>query len=284
VKEPDPNTREACPASSSAKPAPGAIESSRATDLENCNCDSNQTSRDARKNEFTPATTRQKIVLALLLLVASVGISLLWFALFNKYQALLHTEIRVHWQKTVDVALRPGPPFFWYDSMAGQLVWSGPIDPDQKKELTGLALSNHGGPDSTDPDIVTYWAAIDELAFKANKLRDSGLTFLLVLAGVSGMLGVLIRSILDFVGNACFKNTLDVYRWWPWYLMRPPLGFLLGLLSVLIIQARIFLPNTGGSMATVWWLGVAVLVGFGTDDFAGRLRLVSQTLFGKSES
>jgi hypothetical protein len=168
--------------------------------------------------------------------------------------------------------------------MAGQLVWSGPIDPDQKKELTGLALSNHGGPDSTDPDIVTYWAAIDELAFKANKLRDSGLTFLLVLAGVSGMLGVLIRSILDFVGNACFKNTLDVYRWWPWYLMRPPLGFLLGLLSVLIIQARIFLPNTGGSMATVWWLGVAVLVGFGTDDFAGRLRLVSQTLFGKSES
>jgi len=107
---------------------------------------------------------------------------------------------------------------------------------------------------------------------------------LLILAGLSGVLGVLIRSIGNFVRIACFQNTLDVHRWWPWYLMRPALGFLLGLLSVLIIQARIFLPNTGSSTGTIWWLGIAILVGFGAEDFSARLRLVSQTLFGKSES
>lgn len=133
-----------------------------------------------------------------------------------------------------------------------------------------------------DECILGYRAAIDALTY--HSLGDAGRYFmlLLVVAGLSGAVGVQVRATINFVRIACFHNLLDVRRWWPWHLLRPPLGFILGVLIVLLVQSEIFTPEGASTPAgTAWWIAIAFLVGFGAEDFSERLRLLSQTLFGK---
>jgi len=133
-----------------------------------------------------------------------------------------------------------------------------------------------------DERILGYQAAIDALTYQS--LSDAGRYFmlLLVVAGLSGAVGVQVRATINFVRIACFHNLLDVRRWWPWYVLRPPLGFILGVLIVLLVQSDIFTPEGASTPAgTTWWIAIAFLVGFGAEDFSERLRLLSQTLFGK---
>jgi len=67
-----------------------------------------------------------------------------------------------------------------------------------------------------------------------------------------------------------------------WYLARPILGFFVGLVCVLFIDTSLL--QAGGTHPAVrttgWRIAVAMLAGFGSQDFAERLRLLSQTVFG----
>jgi hypothetical protein len=160
-------------------------------------------------------------------------------------------------------------------------------DKEDQSPATAIATSETPAAppaaDTVDEErILGYRAAIDAPTYQS--LSDAGRYFmlLLIVAGLSGAVGVQVRGTINFVRIACFHNLLDVRRWWPWYVLRPPLGFILGVLIVLLVESEIFTPEGASTPAgTAWWIAIAFLVGFGAEDFSARLRLLSQTLFGK---
>jgi hypothetical protein len=93
--------------------------------------------------------------------------------------------------------------------------------PAKPSETIEAATANQP---AEDPRILGYKAAIDALTYRS--LSDAGLYFmvLLIVAGLSGAVGVQVRATINFVRIACFHNLLDIRRWWPWYLLRPAAG------------------------------------------------------------
>ncbi|MFA6051311.1 MAG: hypothetical protein WC762_01840 [Methylobacter sp.] len=229
-----------------------------------------------------PATIKQKIILAIwLTVVLAVLIGLLTLNI-QSVDNYLHRQNRVPWEGTHFVSLKPGPPVFRYDNERKELVYIGVIDAKMKLELLALF--------PTDTNIETqvagasYAAAIDKLAFESNEGLSGLMIGLLCLGGLSGALGSHLRSQTAFVGNACFKNNLDLVQWWPYYVVRPFTGFILGIVVVVIVQAGFFSVGNGIPAGTLWWAAVAILAGYGDDEFTQKLRQLTKTLFGKIES
>jgi hypothetical protein len=229
----------------------------------------------------THATFRQKLFAAILLMISTIGLVFVWVYYLNQIESILQLEVKVEWESPAQVYLKPGPPSFWYDRTGKSLVYKGIIDKQQKDELITLLKPDDKG--VSKQLVSSYWAAVDKLAYLSRKTLHGFIQYLIILGGLSGLLGVQLRSLTNFVGNACFKNVLDISRWWPWYIIRPFSGFLLGMVIVIIIQAGLFKPGETLPLSTLWWAGIAILAGFGADDFAQRLRLLTQTLFGQSK-
>jgi hypothetical protein len=89
-----------------------------------------------------------------------------------------------------------------------------------------------------------------------------------------------LRSLTAFVGNACFKNTLNLVIWWPYYVLRPFTGFILGIVVVVIVQGGFLAVGSTAPNGTLWWVAVPILAGFGDDEFTQKLRQLTKTLFG----
>lgn len=226
-----------------------------------------------QKDGSTPQETSpqwQKIALAVYLVVATVGVCYLSYITLRKIQDCQTTEVRVDWTIGNKSNLLPGPVEFNYDRKAHSLVYRGSITDDSKRKLLALLADK-------DPN---FDAAIDKLTFDSAKIPSQAPFYVLLLGGLGGILGVKIRSIFDFVGNASHKNALDIARWWPWYIMRPALGFLLGSLVIALTKSDMFL-STATAHGDLGWLSLATLAGFGSDDVMSRLRLMSKTLFGE---
>ncbi len=183
---------------------------------------------------------------------------------------------------------------------SGAIMHVGPITKARKQELLELvkrkaAEAGDQDDDASDkkrgvdgknrePDEVafqSYYRALDKLAYGAKQSQGNYLPYLLLLGGLGGVMGVLIRTLLQFVQITAVETRLNVARWWPWYVIRPLLGFMFGVLAVLVIEAQLFVPGETAPSGTVWWLAISVLVGFGAEEFGGRLRLISKALFGK---
>jgi hypothetical protein len=259
------------------------------------------------------ASTSQKgkIVLAIALVAFNVALFICWRQLYERAQSTLTTDWTVQWEQPAELLLDPGPITFWYDSTKKELHHRGPIDKGLKSDLIKLAhitkapgsaggasasAATNAPPSSTKEDdlkaavvvedsrLLNYAGAISKLAFDSNSLIDNYFLYLLSIAGLSGMIGTQIRAFANFIYLSTQTNKLDVKTWWPWYALRPALGFLLGLTVVLLVQAKLFVPTTDSPPSgTAWWMALAMLVGFGADDFAQRLRLVAQALFGKDK-
>ncbi|MDP9123077.1 MAG: hypothetical protein M3N82_00485 [Pseudomonadota bacterium] len=126
-----------------------------------------------------------------------------------------------------------------------------------------------------------YHAAIDRLAYKALDSQADQIQLLLYLGMLGGVLGALLRSFVDFVGNACYKQQLDLVVWWPLYVTRPVVGAMLGFLLVVLFKAKLLTnSDIGGTNDSFWWLGMAALGGFSTIDVTARLRQAAKALFG----
>jgi hypothetical protein len=237
---------------------------------------------ELKQKEFTPATTKQKVATAAIVMVVSVLSLFVWFSMFVETQSQLRAEYRVPWTPPPDIEIAPGPPSFFRDTRSNELVVRGPIDDALKQELQKL-ISKSGKPiGPPDPSGTSYWQALDRLAFESNRSADRYELSLLILGGLSGLVGVQLRSVINFVGVASFRNELDVVRYWPWYALRPAAGFVFGLTVVLLIGVGLFqaeAPFTGG---VNWSLVVAILAGFGATEFAERLRQLAKTLFGEA--
>jgi hypothetical protein len=225
-----------------------------------------------------PATLAQKVwlfVALILMTLIVVGFSKAAVANVDGY---IQRENRVYWQAPAGFTLRPGPTKFWYDATQNQLVHVGIVDQKEKLDLIGLASAPVEQPPSAD--LKSYWAAIDQLAFVSNENLGGLLIGLLVLGGLAGVLGVQLRSLVNFVGHACYTNSLDVVIWWPYYALRPFTGFLLGTIIVVVVQAGFIAAGGGAPGGTLWWASVAFLAGFGEQEFTQRLRQLTKTLFG----
>jgi hypothetical protein len=126
-----------------------------------------------------------------------------------------------------------------------------------------------------------YNQAIDNLAYLANARQAQLISLLLWLGLLGGALGAILRSLVDFVGNACYTKNLDLVTWWPLYFTRPIVGGILGFVLVVMFKARLFAAGDAQPAdESMWWLGMAVLGGFSTVDVTMRLRLAAKALFG----
>jgi hypothetical protein len=127
----------------------------------------------------------------------------------------------------------------------------------------------------------SYSEAIDNLAYLGTVRQGDVISLLLLLGGLGGALGAILRSLVDFAGNASYTQALDLSRWWPLYFTRPLVGGILGFVLIVLLKAQLL---TGGNPQpgsdSFWWLGVAVLGGFSTVDVTLRLRMAAKALFG----
>ncbi len=245
------------------------------------------------KDDFQPATFRQKIFLVCgLILITALGLGIGAWVL-ERVEEPLRREVWVPWTAPSGIVLKAeGPVSLWLDDKKQRLIHRGPIDSKTKDALLTLLeaqppSAETGARRTSAPvsavAVRSYRQAIDRLTFLSNQQTETSILFLLLLGGIGGVVGVQLRSVSNFIGVACVKNRLDFKRWWPWYALRPLLGFLVGVLVVVLTKSDLYTPEGPTSEANLWWLGLAVLAGFGAEDFGLRLRLISHTLFGVSE-
>ncbi|MEZ4961981.1 MAG: hypothetical protein R2830_19290 [Saprospiraceae bacterium] len=71
-------------------------------------------------------------------------------------------------------------------------------------------------------------------------------------------------------------------RQFPFLYEAPVIGFLLGGAIILLAQVNLFTVANAQS-SDLFWIGLSVLVGFGTPDVVDRLHKVSETIFGANE-
>jgi hypothetical protein len=196
-----------------------------------------------------------------------------YWAAIDRLAAVSRTAYAaVPWANESKIALKPGPVWFMYDAPNELLLVRRPVSESMKSELLALM--------SESDSRASYVSAVDRLAFVAGASVESSVLVLL-LAGIGGMLGVQLRSLINFIGVTCYKGKLDVHRWWPWYWMRPMMGLLLGMLLALLLKTKLFTSSVEQQQDDgYWWLAIAVLAGFGASEFSERLRLLTQTIFG----
>lgn len=162
---------------------------------------------------------------------------------------------------------------------------------NRANDLTAAASQMEASTASVERAVVdigsvsrSYHAAISLLAYRSRASQVEQIQLLLLIGMFGGALGAFLRSFVDFVGNACYKNKLNLVIWWPLYATRPVVGAMLGFLLVVLFKARLLTNgDVHGGSDTFWWLGMAALGGFSTLDVTARLRQAAKALFGGSE-
>jgi len=227
-----------------------------------------------------------KLIFSLLILVIAVLVAYFWSVKFTEVRRKINSDFSIEWSAVIEgFILNPGPPSFWYDRDLKVLHHRGPIDAEIKKELINLPTYPESE-DSSFRDVVnSYRESINRLAFQSNEIDIHFAVSLILLAGLSGLIGSMLRIIGDFVGWACFLYQLDLARWWPFYLLRPVMGFIIGAATVIIFKgsmAAVF--NTSGLMTSTVgiysWIIFAFLAGFSVSDFTRMLKNLSKRIFG----
>ncbi len=219
---------------------------------------------------------KRKAAFALgLAVVMSMSLAVLWHFL-PQLERALSIDVKIEWENKQNLALRSGPSWFVYDKAEKVLRTGRPINDNKKRELLGLL-----GEAQSDP---TYQQAIDKLAYSSNKSVQSQEVMILILGlgMLSGILGVLIRSMSSFVFHACILKDLDLSNWWPWYVLRPFLGAAVGVTLIVLLKSQLIILSEPDQFAGFWLLGLCIIAGFGIDEFINRLFFLSRTLFGES--
>lgn len=165
-----------------------------------------------------------------------------------------------------------------YDKGKGDLRYAGLVDEETKKALVDVVRDV---PAEFKDQKQKYLSGVDQLAFDSSQMQGRLTLLLLIFGGIAGVLGVQLRSIVNFVGHACFRNDLDPVRWWPYYIIRPMTGFILGLTLIAIVQSGFISLPTMAARRVLWWAALAFLAGFGEEEFTQRLRSVSKSIFGE---
>jgi hypothetical protein len=98
------------------------------------------------------------------------------------------------------------------------------------------------------------------------------------LFGFLAFLGSMVRVIFDFIGHTCYTEKFDFKVWWPWYIFRPTLGFILGAVFVILFDKSLFGIETNEISKFPFVL--SFITGFAVTDAIDLLRNFSKRIFG----
>lgn len=240
------------------------------------------------------ATQMQKILLIGSHFFLALGMIIWAYSTIEKYNAVTFVESSTSWEMPNGAHLKDSPVNFHYDPERHTLNHRGPLDTQQQLLLRDLLEFNSESsdtgsvpsitPSAINTTIRSYQAAIDDLAYQTGAAQIGQIQLLLLLGFMGGILGAILRSLVDFVGHACYTDKLDLMHWWPLYATRPIVGAILGFLLVILLKSRL-LTSTEIQQGSdsFWWLGIAVIGGFSTVDVTQRLRLTAKALFGTAD-
>ena len=236
-------------------------------------------SADARQKPPLKKGILARAAMLLGLIVVTFAVLYQTNRLVQAIDDILRRETKVVWAAPPMVNLKSGPPTMYFDRSRGLIMFRGVMSEEAKTKILGLLPEG-----STNEKVIrSYQNAIDEIAYYSQQTDREFVKFLLLLGGFAGFLGVQLRSLVNFIGHACYGDDLDLGRWWPYYVARPAIGFVLGVILVTIVEAGL-LKVGNPSNGTLWWVGLAFFAGFGEAEFTQRLRQVSQTLFGENKN
>lgn len=214
-----------------------------------------------------------KIMAAYLIIVS--GLLIWWFICIQRDLSTNNSCYAVSWENTDTLCLKSGPSWFIVDNKSDSIKSLKVIDDEDKKKLLALYTGNDS--------CSTYPNAIDQLAFKSNKETSSRYYMILLLTGVCGMMGVMLRTINNFIGVACYK-VLDLEIWWPYYTVRPCMGFFIGPILYSILDGKLLTIGSGSTGSNVYLIAITILAGYGTEDFLDMLKNLSKRLFRSNDA
>lgn len=213
----------------------------------------------------------------------SIGLSIfticivyLYFTNLNALNKELKHDFKAPFVNSQSVELNSGPIWFFYDNNKGIISATKPISTEDKFTLMSLYPKEKAFSPS-------YAAAVDELTYNSNKEVGDIFHLILVLGGLGGVLGVMIRSLSSLVFHASQK-TLDMTTWWPWYYLRPTMGLGIGVTIVVLSKTQLLVIDSPGQLTGFWILGVCILSGFAVSEVTDRLYYSANSLFGGNNS
>ncbi|MDP9941258.1 hypothetical protein [Ectopseudomonas alcaliphila] len=246
---------------------------------------------DEADSPIHAATQWQKVLLVLCHLILAVGMIFWTYVTIERFNEATFAEISTPWKLPDGARFKDGPATFHYDPEQHTLNHRGALDVEEQLRLRALLEFDTEGAEGglmpvisaseINTTIRSYQAAIGRLAYLAGTQQVDQIQLLLLFGVMGGILGAILRSLVDFVGHACYTGKLDLMHWWPLYVTRPLVGAILGFVLVVLLKARLLTsPDIQQGNESFWWLGVAVLGGFSTVDVTQRLRLAAKAIFG----
>ena len=105
------------------------------------------------------------------------------------------------------------------------------------------------------------------------------------LCAITGGVGGLVYCLRGIYLNACVHNRWDL-KWWPWYVLRPIVSILCGLVSYLFLKAGLLVldasQNPEGNQ--LGFYALAFIAGLNVDKFIGKIEDLAQATWGIEKS
>jgi hypothetical protein len=102
---------------------------------------------------------------------------------------------------------------------------------------------------------------------------------------IIGGVGGLVYCLRGVYLNACVRNQWDM-KWWPWYVIRPIVSILCGLVSYLFLKAGLLVldatQNPDGNQ--LGFYALAFIAGLNVDKFIGKIEDLAQATWGIEKS
>lgn len=239
--------------------------------MPNSNLENEKIDIKKEKNNWNLAT----LVTAMILFLMTVVFVILYYYGKNKCDSC-NTLSTVKFITSDSSLIISDVSWFYHDQEKKLLVSSKIITEKDRIHLKNLLNC------SIDKD--KYENAIDKLAFTSNENTDYYYLFSLVLAMICAMIGVHLKTLFDFVGHTCHQNDFDYKKWWPWYVIRPLIGALIGPIVYIMLDGNFISPYQNSDISQKALVALTILAGFGSDDFLNMLRRLSKRIFGTADN
>ena len=108
---------------------------------------------------------------------------------------------------------------------------------------------------------------------------------MLLVGGVFGAAGTVARMYGNFLQIACYERgrDFDLWIWWPYYVVLPVLGFIMGVFVTVLLKANLLSIENQSPSGNLWWAGISIIVGFGALDVSERIKAVGKGMFGSAK-
>lgn len=215
-------------------------------------------------------------IIALMVISGVIMIAFLLFLnLLNTKQRGI-TSTAVAWLNPGKVELTNYPNWFLYDKNLKQIRTRAVIDEKLKVELVKTYPLR-----GDSANFAEFRQSVEQLAFQSADMKGSYYWLLLLVSGLAAVVGVFIREMLDLIRHFCYKKDLDFKTWWPWYFLRPFVGFMFGVMVILFNGTDLLFQSASNNSDT-YLIAIAIIAGISVEDVMFKIRKVSQVLFGNN--